>query len=331
MDRIDGVLDGVDYHQLYLVADDDLDGFPEGSFKDEIYPHTLVEPTGNSVCVHTGIAMGQVNLTVEVLEEAPGRIDDRRQWEAVSEVSFEAISSTARIDVMDAYPGSPFDSFRLAPGVGWYRARAHAVGRSLDFDAVVSDIPRETHLLQLWRTDGFQPARHHRIDNQWARQWVKRDVPDPQADEDRSATEAINKWNELVDQIAGLDPEDQRRVAHWAASAVCELAGVTVLDWGPALEALREGRPLPPPFNDRVEAWTRLNRWRQGVEVASEGEDARATSHLAVAALSTVLYAADSNPTEAAVSAMYGARGASSDYEAFEALIAAMRHQFGLR
>ena len=88
MDRIDGVLDGVDYHQLYLVADDDLDGFPEGSFKDEIYPHTLVEPRGNSVCVHTGIAMGQVNLTIEVLEEAPDRSDDRRQWEAVSEVSW---------------------------------------------------------------------------------------------------------------------------------------------------------------------------------------------------------------------------------------------------
>lgn len=29
MERIDGVLDGVDYHQLYLVADDDLDGFPD--------------------------------------------------------------------------------------------------------------------------------------------------------------------------------------------------------------------------------------------------------------------------------------------------------------
>ena len=224
MERIDGVLDGVDYHQLYLVTDDDLDGFPECSFEDEIYPHTLAVPMDHCVCVLTGIAMGQVNLTIEVLEEAPDRIDDRRQWEAVSEVSFEAISSTARIVVMDEGPEPLFESFLLAPGVGWYRARAHAVGRSLDFDLVVSDNPREAHLLQLWRTDGFQPTQHDRIDNQWANEEGAREV---------------NDWDVLTDQIAGLDLEDRRRVAHWVASRVCELAGATVLDWGPALEALR--------------------------------------------------------------------------------------------
>jgi len=330
MQRLGGVIDGVDYHTFYLVADEDLWGFPDGDFGDDISPHTLVVPMGNSVCVSTGIAMGQVNLTIEVLDIAPGAIDDRRLWEAVSEVSFEARTRGACIAFMAEGPEPPFDSLELATGTGWYRVRAHAIGRSLDFDAVVTENPREEHLLQLWRTDGFQPARHHRVDDPWGRQWAKRDVPGPEADEDPSVTEAINKWNELVDQIAGLDPEDQRRVAHWAASTVCELAGVTALDWGPALEALRDGRPLPPPFNDPVEAWTRLNQWRQRVEIASDGADARATSHLAVAALSTVLYAADSNPTEAAVSAMYGASGASSDYEVNEALIAAMRHEFGL-
>lgn len=171
MERIDGVLDGVDYHLLYLVADDDpWCGFPEGSFRDDIDPHTLVVPMDHSVCVFTGIAMGQVNLTIEVLEGAPDRIDDHRQWEAVSEVSFEAISSTARIVLLAEGPEPPFESFLLGPGVGWYRARAHAVGRSLDFDVVVSENPREAHLLQLWRTDGFQPAQHHRIDDRWANQ-----------------------------------------------------------------------------------------------------------------------------------------------------------------
>lgn len=79
MERIEGVLDGVDYHQLYLVADDDLDGFPEGSFEDEIDPHTLAVPMDHSVCVITGIAMGQVNLTIEVLDEAP-RPGSRDRW-----------------------------------------------------------------------------------------------------------------------------------------------------------------------------------------------------------------------------------------------------------
>ena len=311
MDRIDGVLDGVDYHQLYLVADDDLDGFPEGSFEDEIDPHTLAVPMDHCVCVLTGIAMGQVNLTIEVLDEAPGRIDDRRPWEAVSEVSFEAISSTARIVLLDEGPEPPFESFPLAPGIGWYRARAHAVGRSLDFDAVVSENPREAHLLQLWRTDGFGPAQHHRIDDQWANQ---------------NGTREVNEWDQLTDQIAGLDPDDRRRVAHWAASAACELAGVTVLDWGPALEALRQGKALPPPFDDPAEAWTRLNEWLQTVVVVPDGAGMPA-SPPAAAALAAVFTAAGPNPTNAAVNAILAA---SSAYEDPEVLLAAARHECGL-
>jgi len=228
MQRLGGVIDGVEYHTFCLVADEDLWGFPDGDFGDDISPHTLVVPMGNSVCVSTGIAMGQVNLTVEVLDAAPGAIDDRREWEAVSEVSFEARTSGARIAFMAEVPEPPFDSFQLVTGTGWYRVRAHAVGRSLDFDAVVRKNPRQEHLLQLWRTDGFQAARHHRIDNQWANQ---------------SGTREVTDWDVLTDQIAGLEPEDRRRVAYWVASRVCELAGATVLDWGPHLRrSVRAGR-----------------------------------------------------------------------------------------
>ena len=170
MARLGGVLDGVEYHQFYLVADEDLWGFPEGSFGDEISPHTLVVPMGNSVCVQTGIAMGKVFLTIEVLEMAPDALDSRREWEAVSEVSFEAKTRGARIELLADGAEPPFDRFQLAPGTGWYRVRAHAVGRSLDFDVVVRHNPREEHLLQLWRTDGFRPEQHHRIDNRWANQ-----------------------------------------------------------------------------------------------------------------------------------------------------------------
>jgi hypothetical protein len=160
----------------------------------QLLNHALafVVPMDHRVCVLTGVAMGQVNLTIEVLEVAPDRIDDRRQFEAVSEVSFEAVSSTARIVVMDEAPESLFESFLLAPGVGWYRARAHAVGRSLDFDGVVSEIPREAHLVQLWRTDGFGPAQHPRVDDQWANQ--------------NKGTREVTEWGVLTDQIAGLDP-----------------------------------------------------------------------------------------------------------------------------
>ena len=311
MPRLGGVIDGVEYHTFYLVADEDLWGFPDGDFGDDISPHTLVVPMGNSVCVSTGIAMGQVNLTVEVLDAAPGAIDDRREWQAVSEVSFEARTSGARIAFMAEVPEPPFDSFHLSTGTGWYRVRAHAVGRSLDFDAVVTENPREEHLLQLWRTDGFAPARHDRIDDQWANQ---------------NGTREVNEWDQLTDQIAGLDPDDRRRVAHWAASAACELAGVTVLDWGPALEALRQGKALPPPFDDPAEAWTRLNEWLQTVVVVPDGAGMPA-SPPAAAALAAVFTAAGPNPTNAAVNAILAA---SSAYEDPEVLLAAARHECGL-
>jgi len=168
--EIAGVLDGVDYHQFYVVADEDPDRFPEGAFTDAISPHTLIVPTGSAVCVSTGIAMGVINLTIEVLAEEPAAIDDRKPWEALSDVSFEASSAAAGVRLLMGANAAPFDSFDLSFGPGWYRVRGHAIGRSLDFDDVVSENPRETHLLQLWRINGFEPAQHHRVDDQWANQ-----------------------------------------------------------------------------------------------------------------------------------------------------------------
>ena len=169
MQRIDGVLDGIDYHQFYLLANDDPD-IPEGAFEDEISPHTLIVPTGSALCVTTGIAMGVLKLTIELLDSPPQSIDDREPWEAISEVSFEAESQDARVRLLMDWTLAPFDAFRLSQGTGWYRARGHAIGRSLDFDIVVRENPREAHLIQLWRAEGFEPARHHRVDNRWANQ-----------------------------------------------------------------------------------------------------------------------------------------------------------------
>lgn len=315
MQRLDGVIDGVEYHTFYMVADENSWGFPEGDFGDDISPHTLVVPMSNSVCVSTGIAMGQVNLTVEVLDAAPEAIDARRDWEAVSEVSFEARTIGARIAFMAEAPESPFDSFQLASGIGWYRLRAHAVGRSVEFDAVVTEDPREAHLLQLWRTDGFRPAQHFRIDNQWANQ-------KPAAAGERT------DWDELTDQIAALDPANQRRVAHWAASAACELAGATVLDWGPALEALRQGKALPRPFDDPGEAWDRLNEWLDRGAGVPGGAAVRADEHPAGDALAAVLFAAPGpDATSATMSSILYAARAHDDPKTF---IQALRREFGL-
>lgn len=168
MQRVSGDLNGIDYHQYYLVADEDEDAFPEGAFTDEVSPHTLVVPSGHALCVSTGIAAGLIMLTIEVLDDTPASIDDRETWQAVSDVSFEATSDEASVRILMDETSSPFDHFRLSGGEGWYRARAHAYRRGVDFDAVVTENPREKHLLQLWRSAGFETAKHHRIDDQWA-------------------------------------------------------------------------------------------------------------------------------------------------------------------
>lgn len=115
--------------------------------------------------------MGMVNLTLELLQGRPAEIDSDSRGPRYRQTSFEATSSEAWIRVpMDA-PAPPFDGpLMLADGLGWYRVRAHALGRELDYDLVVDDEPREHHLLQLWRAAGPEGAQRHRVDNQWAGQ-----------------------------------------------------------------------------------------------------------------------------------------------------------------
>jgi hypothetical protein len=170
MNRISGVLGGISYHQFCVLATNDPNPMPEAGVADEISPHTLVVPTASGVCVSTGIAMGLIKLTIELLEEEPDAIDDREQWDAVSDVSFQAACAQAHVLVLMDWTPAPFGSFGLPLGPGWYRLRGHASGRSLDFDDVVSENPRESHLLQLWRTERFEPAQHHRVDDRWALQ-----------------------------------------------------------------------------------------------------------------------------------------------------------------
>lgn len=168
MRRIEGPLDGVDYHQFYLWADDP-DGYPEyprGGSPNRLLATTS---TGHAVCVSTGIAMGVVQLAIEFLDTPPDRVDDSQEWEAIAEVAFEATDAVAMIVVLMASASPPFRSFELPSGPGWYRVRGHAVGRSLDFDLAVRE-SREHHLIQLWPADGFEQPEEIRADDPWANQ-----------------------------------------------------------------------------------------------------------------------------------------------------------------
>lgn len=168
MQRIEGALSGIDYHQFYVMTEDE-DSDPE-------YPtvrsnHDLIAPTsGYGFCAFTGIAMGTVHLTIEILDLPPEAIDDTREWEAITELSFLANATAARIQLLMDDTPPPFKTFTLPQAHRPYRTRAHAQGRSLDFDAVVTENVREYHLLQIWPTDELEAPIKYRIDDQWEHQ-----------------------------------------------------------------------------------------------------------------------------------------------------------------
>lgn len=179
MKRVEGLLDGVDYHQFYFQADDptvfptypDGEGpYPDGGPANRLLATT---ETGHAVCVSTGIAMGVVHLAIEILDSPPSNVENSHDWEAIAEVSMTALIPAARIELLMQSTEPPFDGFELPRGAGPYRVRGHATGRSLDFDCVVDgveELPREYHLLQLWPTDRLEPPTVIRADDPWANQ-----------------------------------------------------------------------------------------------------------------------------------------------------------------
>jgi hypothetical protein len=64
---------------------------------------------------------------------------------------------------------------------------------------------------------------------------------------------------DLVDAVAEVNPDTQRRIAHWAARHAYTFAGIADLDWmAPAWEALDRGEPLPESFTDTMAMWRRI-------------------------------------------------------------------------
>lgn len=55
-------------------------------------PLATVDNT-HTVCVETGIATGTVVLAIELLNGPPADLVGTRNWEVISEVSFETVSS----------------------------------------------------------------------------------------------------------------------------------------------------------------------------------------------------------------------------------------------
>ncbi|MER7460680.1 hypothetical protein [Micromonospora sp. NPDC126480] len=130
---------------------------------------------------------------------------------------------------------------------------------------------------------------------------------------------------ELVFALAEADERRQRAVARWAAGKAYAAAGLADLPWtAPALAALRDGRPLPPPFDDLIGVWPYLDTVPITTVRSYDGRHEHVSQqHAAVPAL---FAAAEPDSLQAALDALFAAAVTHGD--GFPALLADVRTAF---
>jgi hypothetical protein len=118
----------------------------------------------------------------------------------------------------------------------------------------------------------------------------------------------------LAEAIAAASPLTQRSIARWAARRAYEVAGIAQLEWvAPALQALDNGRPLPPLFDNHEQAWQMLFNDprvpRTTVEAIDDRISVLETQRMLQPAMAfpALFEATEPDPLEAALRALYAA------------------------
>ncbi|MEU6062475.1 hypothetical protein [Streptomyces sp. NPDC047097] len=196
----------------------------------------------------TGLHTGRVGFRVEVHDRAP-ELDPA--WEDVVEVSLLPKPGRCSLVVWGEH-----DSYTLGLPATDHRVRycAYGMDRGKELDTRGGGMPQvDRYLLQFWSAPP-EPDRVLRQTSQSAAYWhgFAREQPSPALRAvEGSARSLIDFDAALVHALDDAGPDIQRAVALLAARRACEVAGIDGLDWvAPALTALAEGRPLPPPFGD---------------------------------------------------------------------------------
>jgi hypothetical protein len=129
----------------------------------------------------------------------------------------------------------------------------------------------------------------------------------------------------LVFDLSETSDATLRTLALWAAERAYEAAGLTALPWAaPALAALRQGRPLPPPFDDPGAPWPHLDTTPITTVRSYDGRHERISQqHAAVPAL---LGAAEPDALQAALDALFAAVVTYGDR--YPNLLAALKKEF---
>jgi hypothetical protein len=104
-----------------------------------------------------------------LLDAEPPTIDARESWQTVAEASFKPGEPAVSVGVLMSDAPATFVDMELPADTDWFRVRAHAAGRSINFDGVASQ-PDEHHLLQIWPASEYSDPIDLREDDPWERQ-----------------------------------------------------------------------------------------------------------------------------------------------------------------
>ncbi|WP_409186557.1 hypothetical protein F9C11_20930 [Amycolatopsis sp. VS8301801F10] len=128
---------------------------------DPAYADGLVGVDSGGAAVLTGIATGDVTVTLQLLDAEPDSIE-LDGWDEVSEVSLD--SEEGYLLVHNMMDGPPRELDELAyVGPGTYRVRVHARGRDIA-PRSRADTPQEHYKISVWPAPETPATAHKRTD-----------------------------------------------------------------------------------------------------------------------------------------------------------------------
>ncbi|MDT0267950.1 hypothetical protein RM844_16845 [Streptomyces sp. DSM 44915] len=284
----------VAYHQIYVVSGHDDISDLNAAFAGQTAGLCGAAVPGFLYLV-TGLHSGAVGFTIEVHGRAPA-LD--AGWEEAVEVSYRPRAADARLTEWGgggAWPlglvaadyrvrycasgmdrGQALDTRVAGAAVDRYllqfwpalpapdRILRQTSSAAASWHRAASELPppptaaERAERARRARAARERAAREQRLAHErW--QWGGRLPSETLRQAEGAARGLLGFDAELVHALDAAGPEAQRRVAVLAAEHACRAAGIAALDWvAPALAALAEGRPLPPPFEDSDSAFRAL-------------------------------------------------------------------------
>ncbi|MBB1159887.1 MULTISPECIES: hypothetical protein [Amycolatopsis] len=313
----------------------------------------------------TGLAHGCVVFRVELHDEAPP-VDDA--WEDIVEASFRPKGETALVgldgedprpldlDVVDyrvRYSGSRMDEAhrlgipegeefepdryllqfwpgppepdRVVKQTSGTAAYWHKVARETPPPPTPEEKAEARRLVQQERERAAVEARRQAEIQEWGGS-----LPVERLRQLGGHALSVAKLDRpLVDALAETDPEVQRQVARWTVRRAYAEAHLTEVDWiAPALAAMEQGGPLPPPFDDDRRAWNLLLTDERVPRTTATSPDGRSDNCLQQAMAFPAMFSArEPDPLAAAFEALWSASVAFG-YGRHGVLFAELRQAF---